>query len=124
MPGRENLWQTMSLMILAARAHGLGAIDATHNDIRDEKGLAASCKQGRLFGFDGKTLIHPAQIDTANKIFAPTAAELDEARRILGAFEQNPGKSVLAFGGRMIEKLHAEEAMRLLVLAEAIEKRC
>jgi citrate lyase subunit beta/citryl-CoA lyase len=124
MPGRENLWTAMSLTILAARSHGLGVIDATYNDIRDAEGFATSCEQGRAFGFDGKTLIHPAQIEIANRIFAPGTVELDEARRILAAFAQNPGKSVLAFEGRMVERLHAEEATRLLALAEAIEKRC
>jgi citrate lyase subunit beta/citryl-CoA lyase len=124
MAGRENLIAAISLIVLAARAHGLAAIDGTYNAIADSEGFAASCEQGRAFGFDGKTLIHPGQIEIANRIFAPSEAELAEARRILALFAANPGKSVLAFEGRMVERLHAEEAARLLSLAEAIGKRC
>jgi citrate lyase subunit beta / citryl-CoA lyase len=124
MPGRENLWAAMSLMVMTARAHGLHAIDATFNAIADADGFAASCRQGRAFGFDGKTLIHPGQIEAANRIFAPSAAQIGEAQRILAAFAQNPDESVLALDGRMVERLHAEEAARLLALAEAIKNRC
>jgi citrate lyase subunit beta/citryl-CoA lyase len=119
---RENLWAMMSLVVMAARAHSLAAIDGTFNAIADEAGFAAACHQGRAFGFDGKSLIHPNQIEPANRFFAPSAGELDEAQRILAAFAQNPGRSVLAFEGRMVERLHAEEASRLLALAKAIEK--
>jgi citrate lyase subunit beta/citryl-CoA lyase len=124
MPGRENLWAAMSLIVMNARAHGIDAIDATFNAIHDTEGFAASCAQGRAFGFDGKTLIHPGQIEAANRIFAPSADQIEEARRILAGFAQNPDKSVLALDGRMVERLHAEEASRLLALAEAIERRC
>jgi citrate lyase subunit beta/citryl-CoA lyase len=123
MPGRENLWVSMSLVVLAARAHGIGAIDGTHNDIADDAGLAAACEQGHAFGFDGKTLIHPGQIEAANRAFAPTEAEIAAARSILAAFAQNRGASVLALEGRMLERLHAEEAARILALAEAIQNR-
>ena len=122
LPGRENLWTAMSLVVLAARAHGIGAIDGTYNDIADEAGLAAVCKQGRAFGFDGKSLIHPGQIEAANRAFAPSALEIAEARRIQTAFAANPGASVLALDGRMLERLHAEDAARILALAEAIQK--
>jgi citrate lyase subunit beta/citryl-CoA lyase len=121
MPGRENLWLSMSQVVLAARAHGVGAIDGTYNDIADETGLAAACEQGRAFGFDGKTLIHPGQIEAANRAFAPSEAEIAAARSIQAAFAQNPGASVLALEGRMLERLHAEEAARILALAEAIQ---
>lgn len=121
---RENLWTAMSLLVLAARAHGLCAIDDTYNVIADETGLAAACEQGRAFGFDGKSLIHPGQIEIANRAFSPGADEIAQARRVLAAFADNPGKSVLALDGRMVEKLHAEEAARLVALAEAIEARC
>ena len=124
MAGRENLWAAMGLTVMAARAHGLAAIDATYNAINDLQGFVQSCEQGRAFGFDGKTLIHPSQIEIANQAFSPSAAELDEARRILAAFAQHPDKSVLSFEGRMVERLHAEEAARLLALADAIEKKC
>jgi citrate lyase subunit beta / citryl-CoA lyase len=124
MPGRENLWTAMSLVVLQARAHGLGAIDGSYNAIHDAEGFAAACRQGRGFGFDGKTLIHPGQIEAANRIFAPSAEEIAEARRVLAAFAQNPDKSVLALEGRMVESLHAGEAARLVALAEAIKSRC
>ncbi|HWC62077.1 MAG TPA: CoA ester lyase [Rhizomicrobium sp.] len=124
MAGRDNLLAAMSLTVIAARAHGLAAIDATYNAIADSDGFARSCEQGRSFGFDGKTLIHPSQIEIANRVFSPSAAELDEARRILAAFAQHPEKSVFSFEGRMVERLHAEEAARLLALADAIGKRC
>ena len=119
MPGRENLWTAMSLVVLAARARGIGAIDGTYNDIADDAGLTRACAQGRAFGFDGKTLIHPSQIEAANRAFAPSEKEIAEARRIQAAFAQNPGASVLALDGRMLERLHAEEAARILALAEA-----
>jgi len=122
-PGRENLWAAMSLIVMQARAHGIDAIDGTFNAIHDGQGFAASCAQGRAFGFDGKTLIHPGQIEAANRIFAPSAEQLQDARRILAGFSQNPDKSVLALEGRMVERLHAEEASRLLALAEAIARR-
>jgi citrate lyase subunit beta/citryl-CoA lyase len=124
MAGRENLWAAMSLIVLTARAHGLTAIDGTYNAFPDEAGFAAACEQGRDFGFHGKTVIHPSQIETANRIFAPSPAELEQARRILAAFAQNPDKNVIALDGRMVEKLHADEAARLLALAAAIQNRC
>ncbi len=123
LPDRRNLWAVLTPTVVAARAHGLSVIDGTYNDIRDEEGFAQACTQGRAFGFDGKTLIHPSQIEAANRIFAPSPDEIAEARRILDAFAQNPGKGVLALDGRMIERLHAEEAQRLLSLADAIAGR-
>jgi citrate lyase subunit beta / citryl-CoA lyase len=123
MPGRENLWTAMSLVVLAARAYGIGAIDGTYNDIADQTGLARTCEQGRAFGFDGKSLIHPGQIEAANRAFAPSESEIAEARRIQAVFAQNPGANVLALDGRMLERLHAEEAARILALAEAIQQK-
>jgi citrate lyase subunit beta/citryl-CoA lyase len=123
LPDRHNLWAVLTQMVMAARAHGLGVIDGTYNDIHDENGFAQACAQSRAFGFDGKTLIHPSQIEAANRIFAPSPDEIAQARRILDAFAQNPGKGVLALDGRMIERLHAEEAQRLLSLADAIAGR-
>jgi citrate lyase subunit beta/citryl-CoA lyase len=111
----------MSLVVLAARAHGLVAIDGTYNAINDQEGLSQACEQGRSFGFDGKTLIHPLQIEAANRAFAPSAMEIAAARAVQTAFAQNPGASVLALEGRMLERLHAEEAERVLALAEAIQ---
>jgi citrate lyase subunit beta/citryl-CoA lyase len=123
MPERENLQTAMSLVVLAARAHGLIAIDGTHNAISDDASLARACEQGRAFGFDGKTLIHPNQIEAANRAFAPSEAEIAAARAVQAAFAQNPDASVLALDGRMLERLHAEDAARVLALAEAILKQ-
>ena len=113
-----------SSIVLNARALGLAAIDGTYNDITDAAGLAASCAQGRAFGFDGKTLIHPAQIEAANRAFAPSPQEIAAARRVIAAFAAAPDKSVLALDGRMLERLHEVEAARLLALADAIAARC
>jgi citrate lyase subunit beta/citryl-CoA lyase len=123
LPDRRNLWAVLTQTVVAARAHGLGVIDGTYNNIRDEEGFVQACAEGRAFGFDGKTLIHPSQIAATNRIFAPSPDEIAEARRILDAFAQNPGKGVLALDGRMIERLHADEAQRLLSLADAIAGR-
>jgi citrate lyase subunit beta/citryl-CoA lyase len=121
LPDRRNLWWAMSQTVTAARAHGLAVLDGTHNEINDLQGFAQVCAQGRAFGFDGKTLIHPLQIGPCNRAFAPSPDEIARARRILDAFAKNPGKGAIAVDGQMIEKLHAEEAQRLLALAQAIE---
>jgi citrate lyase subunit beta/citryl-CoA lyase len=123
LPDRRNLWGVLTQTVLAARAHNLAVIDGTYNDIRDQTGFEEACAQGRAFGFDGKTLIHPSQIEAANRIFAPSETELAEARRILDAFAQNPGKGAIALDGQMIERLHADEAERLLAVAQAITGR-
>lgn len=117
-PGRENLITAMGLMLLAARAHGVVALDGVHNDIRDEAGFAAACAQARDFGFDGKTVIHPSQVAPANAAFTPTPAEIEEARAIAAAFAAFPGKAVVAFRGRMIERLDADIAARTLAMAQ------
>jgi citrate lyase subunit beta/citryl-CoA lyase len=123
LPDRRNLWAALSQTVIAGRAHGLSVIDGTYNEIGDEAGFAESCVQGRAFGFDGKTLIHPGQIETCNRIFAPSQDEIAQARRILEAFAQNPGKGAIALDGRMVERLHADEATRTLALAAMIERR-
>jgi citrate lyase subunit beta/citryl-CoA lyase len=125
LPDRRNLWTALGQTVLAARAHGRCAVDGTYNAIGDAAGFAESCAQGRAFGFDGKTLIHPGQIEACNRIFAPSADEIAEARAILAAFDrsENHGKGAIALDGRMVERLHAEEARRLLALAAAIESR-
>jgi len=122
---RRNLWPVLIGTVLAARAHGAAVIDGTHNALDDAEGFAAACVQGKAFGFDGKTLIHPGQIEAANRIFAPSEEELGGARKILAAFEepQNRGKGAIALDGRMVEKLHADNAARLLALAAAIAER-
>jgi len=120
---RRNLWFALGRTVTAARAFGLGVIDGTYNDIADAAGFAESCAQGRAFGFDGKTLIHPAQIAACNRIFAPSPEEVAHARAILAAFARAPGRGAIALNGRMVERLHAEEAARILALAAAIESR-
>ena len=123
-PDRAPHLPILSLAVAAARANGLAILDSVTNAIDDASLLEAHCRQAADIGFDGKTLIHPSQIEAANRIFAPSESEIEEAQRILAAFAQNPDKSVLALDGRMVEKLHAEEAARLLALAEAIQNQC
>ncbi|HJS45800.1 MAG TPA: CoA ester lyase [Rhizomicrobium sp.] len=123
LPDRRNLWPHLSATVLAARAYGASTIDGTYNDIADDIGFTDSCAQGRAFGFDGKSLIHPGQIESCNRIFAPSPEDVLQARRIIEAFDNHPGKGAIALDGRMIEHLHAEEAMRILALNGAIESR-
>jgi len=125
LPDRRNLWSALSQAVIAARAHGLGVIDGTFNDINDAEGFAASCAQGKAFGFDGKTLIHPGQVEACNRIFAASAEEIVAARRVLAAFEapENKNKGAIALDGRMVERLHADNAARILALAEAVAER-
>jgi citrate lyase subunit beta / citryl-CoA lyase len=121
-PLRLPLLTALGLCLLAARAHGLPILDGVHLDLADEEGFAAACRQGAELGFDGKTLIHPRQIETANQVFAPGEAELAEARRIIAAHEAAvlQGKGVVVVDGRLIESLHVAEAQRRLQLAQAI----
>ncbi len=122
MPDRQNLVAALSLCVAAARAHGLAAIDGVYNDINNTDGFYATCCQGRAFGFDGKTLIHPSQIAACNAVFAPAPEEVEAARKIIAAFEkpENRGKGAIALDGRMVELLHAEIARRTVALADAI----
>lgn len=119
---RANLTAALSLTVLAARAHGLTAIDGVHNDIADGEGFAFACAQGRAFGFDGKTVIHPDQIGPCNEAFAPSEEEVAAARRLLAAFAlpENAGKGAIKLDGRMVERLHADMARKTVALAEAI----
>jgi citrate lyase subunit beta / citryl-CoA lyase len=121
-PGRVGLVPHLAHALLAARAHGLTILDGTFNDIEDRKALRAECQQGRDLGFDGKTLIHPGQIATANEVFAPDREEVDWARRIVNAFASgdNTGLEVMRLSGRMVERLHERQARRTLELADAI----
>jgi citrate lyase subunit beta / citryl-CoA lyase len=121
-PLRLPLLTALGLCLLAARAHGLPILDGVHLDLGDEEGFAAACRQGAELGFDGKTLIHPRQIEAANRAFAPDEAELEEARRIIAAHEAAvlQGKGVVVEGGRLIESLHVAEAQRKVQLAQAI----
>jgi citrate lyase subunit beta / citryl-CoA lyase len=121
---RAPLLTSLGLVVLAARAYGLAVLDGVHLDISDEAGFAASCRQGRELGFDGKTLIHPNQIAAANAAFAPTSEEIEWSRRIIAAHAEAiaAGKGVAVVDGRLIENLHVENARRLLMLAEEIER--
>lgn len=121
--GRSAFYAPMSLAVTAARAEGLTAIDGVFNDIADAAGFEIECRQGLEFGFDGKTLIHPSQIDAANTTFAPTAEEVTRARAVIEAFAlpENAGKGVIKVDGRMTELLHLEEAKRVVAVSEAIE---
>lgn len=122
LPGRAPMLPWLTSALLAARAHDIDILDGVYNDIKDEAGFLAECEQGRDLGFDGKTLIHPAQLGPANAVFAPDEAELSRARAIIAAFDQpeNAGKGAIQLDGRMVELLHAEMARRTVALAEAI----
>ncbi len=120
--GRAPLLPSLGLVVLAARAHGCAVLDGVHLDLDDDAGFAAACRQGRDFGFDGKTLIHPKTIETANAVFAPSEAEVAEAHRIIVAQEEAAaqGLGVAVLDGRLVEALHVEEAQRTIALADAI----
>jgi citrate lyase subunit beta/citryl-CoA lyase len=122
-PEREPILYSLSCCILAARAYGLSVIDGVHIDIKDSQGFKASCRQGAEMGFDGKTVIHPAQIEGANDAYAPSEKELEEARKIVLSFEEATaqGKGVTLVDGKLVEALHVENAQRLLALAEKIK---
>ena len=124
-PDRTNIAAALTFTVLAARCHGLAVIDGVFNDLADAEGFAAQCAQGRAFGFDGKTVIHPSQIAPANAAFAPTADEIANAHKIIAAFDapENHGKAVVVVDGKMVELLHAESARRLVALSEAIAAR-
>ncbi|MFP3942851.1 MAG: HpcH/HpaI aldolase/citrate lyase family protein [Alphaproteobacteria bacterium] len=124
-PGRAPLMTALSIPLLAARAHGLAIIDGVFNNIQDTDGFIQECRQGADFGFDGKTLIHPTQIEPCNRIFAPDPDEVAFARRVIAAFDEpeNAGKGVLKVDGRMVERLHAEQGRRLVAMADAIASR-
>ncbi|MGH6968461.1 MAG: HpcH/HpaI aldolase/citrate lyase family protein [Stellaceae bacterium] len=121
-PLREPMTTALGLCVLAARAYGLAVLDGVHFDIADEEGFVQSCRQGRRLGFDGKTLIHPSTIAAANRVFAPDAAALAQARRVIAAFDQAKaqGRGVAVLDGRLVERLHVAEAERILALAAAI----
>ena len=121
-PQRAGFATALSLTVMAARAHGKIVIDGVFNSISDDAGLAAECEQGRELGFDGKTLIHPDQLDAANRIFAPSRSAIQDAEAIIAAFAQpeNADKGVIDLDGTMVERLHLAEAQMLVAMAEAI----
>lgn len=123
-PDRVAVMASLGLCVLAAKAYGVTIIDGVYNAFKDEDGLRAECTQGRDMGFDGKTLIHPAQIDTSNDVFGPSEEEIDLARRQIAAFEaaQREGQGVAVVDGRIVENLHVDTARRVLAQAEAINQ--
>lgn len=121
-PRREPLLYALQACLMAAKAHGVIALDGVYNAFKDDEGLAEECEQGRDMGFDGKTLIHPAQVDITNAAFAPSEAEIDLAQRQIAAFEEaeKAGQGVAVLDGRIVENLHVATARATLAKAAAI----
>ena len=121
-PGRAAATAWLAICVAAARAHGVDIIDGVYNDLSDADGFKAECEQGRDMGFDGKTLIHPGQIEICNATFAPTGAEVDSARAIIAAFTlpENAGRGAIQLNGKMVELLHEQMARRTLAVADGI----
>ncbi|AEH85433.1 HpcH/HpaI aldolase/citrate lyase family protein [Mesorhizobium opportunistum] len=121
-PDRRYLVPWLMQMVLAARAGGLDMLDGVANDFRDLDAFARECRESAAMGFDGKSLIHPAQIEAANRAFVPTVQAVAEARAVKDAFSlaENAGKAVIALNGRMVERLHLTQAEKLLAKAAAI----
>ncbi|NRQ51115.1 HpcH/HpaI aldolase/citrate lyase family protein [Aeromicrobium stalagmiti] len=125
-PGRNPLVLTaLSLSLLAARAAGKVIIDGVYNDVKNLEGFDDEARQGREMGFDGKTLIHPSQVEPANVAFAPSADDIEHAEAMISTFDEAKaaGQGVVTFNGRMVEELHVRDAKRILAFAEAIATR-
>ncbi|MFY9685137.1 MAG: CoA ester lyase [Pseudolabrys sp.] len=122
--GRAPMLAWLSMCVAAARIHGIDILDGVYNDIGNADGFAKECAQGVELGFDGKTLIHPSQIEPCNKAFSPSPVDVEHARKMIAAFDQpeNKGKGVVSIDGRMIERLHADMARRTVAIAEAISR--
>lgn len=120
--GREPLHLAMGMIVLAARAHGILAFDGVFIDLDDPAGLEAETRAARAFGFDGKTCIHPSQLEVVNRLFSPSPEELADARALIAAHEAAlaEGRAVATHRGKMVEVLHVAEARRLLAIAGAI----
>jgi citrate lyase subunit beta/citryl-CoA lyase len=121
-PGRAPMLAWLSTCVAAARIHGVDILDGVYNDLGNADGFAKECAQGVELGFDGKTLIHPNQIEPCNEAFSPSVEEVAQARKTIAAFDlpENKGKGVVSIDGRMVERLHAEMARRTVAVAEAI----
>ena len=124
-PGRMPMLAWLSTCVAAARIYGIDILDGVYNDIGNADGFLAECRQGAELGFDGKTLIHPSQIEPCNKAFSPSADDVALARKTLAAFDlpENKGKGVVSIDGRMVERLHADMARRTVAIADAIAGR-
>jgi len=122
LPGRAAMLPLITHCILATRAHGLEILDGPYSDLNNVDGFAQECAQGRDLGFDGKTLIHPGQIEACNAIFTPPADDVARARRIIAAFElpENAARGAIRLDGQMVERLHADMARRTIAIADAI----
>jgi citrate lyase subunit beta/citryl-CoA lyase len=122
LPGRAPMLPWLTTCVLAAREYGIDILDGVYNDISDAEGFAEECAQARDLGFDGKTLIHPNQIEPCNAAFSPSAEDVAQARKMIAAFDlpENKGKGVVQIEGRMVERMHAEMARRTVAIAEAI----
>jgi citrate lyase subunit beta/citryl-CoA lyase len=120
-PGRAPILPSLHQILLAGRAAGIAVLDGVYNDVKDTDGFLAECRQGREMGFDGKTLIHPGQVEGANAAFAPSPEAVEDARGLIAAFEAGRGSGVVTHQGRMVEQLHVDSARRTLSIAEAIE---
>jgi citrate lyase subunit beta/citryl-CoA lyase len=120
--GRAPMLGWLSTCVAAARIYGIDILDGVYNDIGNADGFVAECRQGVDFGFDGKTLIHPNQIEPCNKAFSPSAEDVAQARKMIAAFDlpENKAKGVVSIEGRMVERLHADMARRTVAIAEAI----
>ena len=123
-PGRAPMLPWLSMCVAAARIHGIDILDGVYNDIGNADGFINECRQGVDLGFDGKTLIHPSQIEPCNVAFSPSPAEVKWARKIIEAFDlpENRGKGVVSIDGPMVERLHADMARRTVAIAEAIQR--
>ncbi|WP_110205398.1 HpcH/HpaI aldolase/citrate lyase family protein [Nocardioides daejeonensis] len=119
-PGRAPVLPSLHQALLAGRAAGIAVIDGVYNDVKNIDGFLAECEQGRQMGFDGKTLIHPGQVDGANAAFAPSEQAVDEARGLIAAWEEGKGAGVVTYNGKMVENLHVESAQRTLAIHDAI----
>src|SRR5690242_11151647 len=113
-PGRAPILPSLHQALLAGRAAGIAVLDGVYNDVKDLDGFLDECRQARQLGFDGKTLIHPGQVEGANEVFAPSAEAVEEARGILDAWDAGAGSGVVTYNGRMVENLHVESARRTL----------
>jgi (3S)-malyl-CoA thioesterase len=122
-PDRLPMITALGLCVLAGKAHGVALIDGVYNAFKDDEGLKFECDQGRDMGFDGKTLIHPAQLDVANAAFSPSDEEVDLARRQIAAFEEceATGQGVAVVDGRIVENLHVATARETLAKLDAIK---
>lgn len=121
-PDRAPLLPHLATAVLGAREAGVVILDGVYNDVRDADGFIVEARQGKLFGFDGKTLVHPGQVGAANEVWAPAADEIDFAEHVIEAFEaaERKGRGVITVDGRMIENLHVDNARRVLAVADAI----